>query len=361
MKLFQCPYCQLMLFFENSHCSGCTRTLGFAPEANELYVLEPIDNDLWQVMTASGAKTFKFCSNIQYASCNWLIGADSADSFCMACRHNQTVPDLSNHKNLQDWQKLEHAKHRLFYSLLRLNLRCLTRAQDSRCGLAFDFLADTAGEKEKILTGHDDGIITISLAEADDSEREKRRLMMHEPYRTLLGHFRHEIGHYYWDRLVDEGGKTEECRALFGDDRIDYEDALKKHYNDGAPQGWQQSFVSSYATSHPWEDFAETWAHYMHIIDSLETAGAFGVSVNPLLAAKVELRAQIAVDPYTASEFDPLVRTWIPLTYAMNSMNRSMGLKDIYPFVLSEEVIRKLDFIHRLVHNENAQAAQNAA
>jgi hypothetical protein len=91
----------------------------------------------------------------------------------------------------------------------------------------------------------------------------------------LLGHFRHEVGHYFWDRLVaTDPHQLEEFRVLFGDDRQDYGEALKRHYDEGAPANWQDTYISMYATMHPWEDFAETWAHYLHIVDTLETAGA---------------------------------------------------------------------------------------
>lgn len=244
---------------------------------------------------------------------------------------------------------MELAKHRLFYTLLQLNLPLPHRSDEPKRGLAFDFLTDPAGD-DKVLTGHDDGIITLALKEADDGEREKRRTSMHEPYRTLLGHFRHETGHYYWDRLIDEGNRQNQCRALFGDDRQDYDLALKRHYQEGAPIDWQQQYVSSYATSHPWEDFAETWAHYLHIIDCLETAKAHGLKVNPGISVASELRSDAFINSYQGSSFEQFITEWLPLTYAMNSMNRSMGLNDIYPFVLSPTVIKKLSFIHNLVH-----------
>jgi len=53
-----------------------------------------------------------------------------------------------------------------------------------------------------VLTSHCNGLITLNIAEADDAERERRRVKFHEPYRTLLGHLRHEVAHYYWDRLI---------------------------------------------------------------------------------------------------------------------------------------------------------------
>jgi hypothetical protein len=244
---------------------------------------------------------------------------------------------------------MEVAKHRLFYTLLKLNLSVKTRVEDPN-GLAFDFLADVAAPlptASPVTTGHADGVITINLAEADDAERERQRHQMAEPYRTLLGHFRHEIAHYYWNRLVAGSTKLGEFRQIFGDERTDYAEALQRYYASGAPADWAQHCVSAYATAHPWEDFAETWAHYLHMVDTLETAGSFGLAVIP--KALKGLTARIDFDAHRA-DIAQLVDSWIPLTFAANSMNRSMGLPDLYPFVLSPPAIAKLAFIHRCVH-----------
>jgi hypothetical protein len=189
------------------------------------------------------------------------------------------------------------------------------------------------------------------LAEADDAEREKRRTSMNEPYRELLGHFRHEIGHYFWDRLIQEGHRTEKFHKVFGDENEDYAAALQRYYASGPPADWQENFVSAYATSHPWEDFAETWAHYLHIVDTLEMAAAFGIRVSPRLDTQGELRTDINVDPYTAASFAEVVDSWLPLTFALNGINRCMGQADLYPFILSPTVIQKLDFIHLLIRD----------
>ena len=171
------------------------------------------------------------------------------------------------------------------------------------------------------MTGHDNGLVTIALAEADDAERERRRAAMGEPYRTLLGHFRHEVGHYYWDRLVRDEGRLDQCRAVFGDDSQDYEQALQRHYNEGAPANWQENYVSAYATTHPWEDFAETWAHYLHIVDTLEMAGSFGVSVDPKLDHSGELEGEVDFNVYKVGNPQQLVDVWLPLTFALNSLS----------------------------------------
>jgi hypothetical protein len=234
---------------------------------------------------------------------------------------------------------------------LRWKLPLKTRAEDPRHGLIFNFLADDPATGHRVMTGHDDGVITVALTETDAIERERRRLQMNEPYRTLLGHFRHEVGHHFWDLLVRDGGKLEACRAIFGDDRIDYDDALKRYYATGAPSDWQEHYVSAYATMHPWEDFAETWAHYLHIVDTLEMAAEFGLEVHPARDREGGLSARIDFDPYLVRSFDPIARAWLPFVFAMNSVNRAMGMGDLYPFVLSPDVLVKLDFIHRLVRD----------
>ena len=258
MKLFDCQVCGQTLYFENTVCEKCGHRLGYLAEEQDLHAIERQggeDSTVWQLFDEP-ERTYRFCKNAQFEVCNWLIPVEQTDEFCLACRHNHMVPDLSKAGNHELWRLMEIAKHRLFYTLLALGLPRITRREDPNEGLMFEFLADPVNGK-KVLTGHDVGQITISIAEADDAERERRRKSMHEPYRTLLGHFRHEMAHYYWDRLVRDSAALEPCRQVFGDERADYNDALKRHYKDGAPPEWRATFVSAYATSHPWEDFAE--------------------------------------------------------------------------------------------------------
>jgi hypothetical protein len=272
------------------------------------------------------------------------------------------VPDTSVPGNLAAWQKIEIAKHRLFYTLIKLKLPLDCGLNDNRERLTFDFLAAPLdAETPRVMTGHDNGLITVALEEANDAEREKRRTSMHEPYRTLLGHFRHETGHYYWDLLVRDGNQIEGCRQIFGDERADYTQALQKHYAEGPPLNWQDNFVSAYATTHPWEDFAETWAHYLHIVDTLEMARAFGIYVNPPIAGSGELEAAVDFQPYRAPDVATLVDTWLPLSNALNSLSRTMGQPDLYPFILSSAVIKKLGAIHDLVHGERLSTGPEEA
>jgi hypothetical protein len=229
-----------------------------------------------------------------------------------------------------------------------LELPTPSKTEDAERGLAFEFLADPEDpEKPRVMTGHANGVITVNIAEADDAERERRRHAMNEPYRTLVGHFRHESGHYYWDRLIAEGGRQEEFRALFGDERRDYGEALKAHHANGPTANWSEQYVSEYASAHPWEDWAESWAHYLHMTDTLETAAAAGLSLKPPRKDEPTLKSTPA-PPTTANPaaFDRLMAAWHPLTYFLNNLNRGLGLADGYPFVLSPPAVEKLRFVH---------------
>jgi hypothetical protein len=350
VKLFKCQSCGQIIYFENTRCESCGHALGYLPKAMTMSALEA-EGDGFSALAAQGASV-RLCDNAGHDACNWLVAADSDATLCLACRHNRTIPDLTDPNNLQRWQRIEAAKHHLFYSLVRLNLPLANRLDDPDHGLAFDFLADSPDPTgPKVMTGHDNGLITIALAEADDAERERRRAQMHEPYRSLLGHFRHEVGHYFWDVLVRDGGRLDECRAVFGDDSQDYDAALQAHYQNGPPADWQDHYVSQYASTHPWEDWAETWAHYLHIVDTLEMASAFGITVRPRLTRDETLSAVIDLAPYDpAAEMKDIIEAWLPLTFAMNSLNRAMGNPDLYPFVLSPTVVTKLAFVHDVVH-----------
>jgi hypothetical protein len=362
MKIFECQSCGNTLHFENSTCVGCGHRLGYIPDAFVISALE-LNGDRWTAL-ADPSRSFLFCSNATDGACNWLIPADSGVVFCDCCRHNKLLPDLSDPKHFAAWLRLEQAKHRLFYSLMRWKLPLPNRTDDPEQGLAFEFLADLPkpdGNVEHVMTGHDNGIITLNIAEADDAEREALRIAMGEPYRTLLGHFRHEIGHYYWDQLVRDTDWVTSCREMFGDDRADYDEALKLHYENGPPADWQNHFISSYASTHPWEDFAETWAHYMHMVDALETAYSFGLAIGAKLGKTDAQKAAVAFDPYMSGSITDLLKAWVPVTVALNSLNRSMGQPDLYPFVLPDAVNAKLGFIHDLVRGARMAQQRVAA
>ncbi|MGL3606920.1 zinc-binding metallopeptidase family protein [Rhizobium sp. G187] len=354
MRLFNCTNCSNVVHFENTGCVSCHARLAFKPSELTMVALDSGNGALLPAVNAQPVFP-KRCVNAEVGGCNWLVEDDDETGFCIACRHNVTIPDLSVSENVENWQKIELAKRGLFYSLLRFRLPLVTRRQDPENGLGFDFLAEDpqSSDDEPILTGHADGLITLNVVEAHDAEREARRVALGEPFRTLLGHFRHEIAHYYWNVLIRDRDAFDACRAVFGDERADYGAALNRHYREGPQPGWEQSFISAYAASHPWEDFAETFAHYFHIVDALDTADAFGLRTNPdveTTAENIELKRTF--DSYRSGSAQTLIRAWVPLTLAINSINRSMGQPDLYPFVMSEAVFDKLAYIHQLIRSE---------
>jgi len=298
------------------------------------------------------------CGNLDSpAACNWLIDAGASaqpiNNLCRCCRLTRTLPDLSQPGNADYWMRISSAQRRLVSALIALKLPVQSKVtEDPVSGLAFDLLHALPGGPP-VMTGHSAGVITIDVEEADDARREQRRSDMREPYRTLLGHLRHESGHYYWERLVlPNADWLERFRELFGDERQDYAAALQTYYSTGAPADWSVRHISAYASSHPWEDWAETWAHYLHLIDTLDTARSFGLD-----GSTVELdyeRFQTShlgpVDDPRAEEFLTLINGWMELTGVLNELSRSMGVADFYPFVLSLPSLRKLHLVHRITH-----------
>jgi len=352
MKTYTCT-CGQLLFFENIACVSCKREVGFLPDLICASSLDPARDGLFSpTVEESKGRLYKKCQNYTQAGvCNWMIPAENSEAFCVSCRLDTVIPDQSVPQNVVLWALTEAAKRRLVYSSLRLKLPLANRVDDPEGGLGFRFLADVTkpdGTVERVITEHDHGLITLNLAEADDAAREKMRLGMKEPYRTLLGHFRHETGHYYWDRLVDNTKFLEPYRALFGDERQSYEDNMKKYYANGAPANWQENFISAYATMHPWEDWAESWAHYLHVQDTLEVAADFGL-VGKRIKIDPKGNAEGTQISLKAKPFDQVLEAWAELTIALNSINRSMGLRDLYPFILSQPVVDKLYFISEVI------------
>jgi hypothetical protein len=368
MKLFTCPKCQQVLFFENVQCTRCGQMLAYLPDQAVVTALEPeperaADAAPALVPTAATGRSgvrrrrYRLCANYtEQGVCNWAVAADDGEALCEACRLNAVIPDLAEPSAREAWRRMEIAKHRLLYTVMQLNLPVETKAQ-SPGGIAFAFKRDGQGGEDRVFTGHNDGLITINLDEADDPSREKMRQQMGEAYRTLLGHFRHEVGHYYWDRLVRDSKWLEGYRALFGDERADYAASQQRHYNDGPPGDWESQFISSYASMHPWEDWAETFAHYLHMVDTLETARSFGLALRPKSVGGAKLD-DMAARRLDFDDFDDLISAWFPLTIALNSLNRGMGLYDLYPFVLSEKVLEKLRFVHDLIESGSWDAIE---
>ncbi|MBU9178569.1 zinc-binding metallopeptidase family protein [Burkholderia gladioli] len=359
MKTFHCGNCGQLVFFENVRCERCEAPLGYLPEVGEVGAFEiDASSGQWRSLHPSVAgQLYRPCHNYSVENvCNWMVPADSPASYCESCALTETIPDLSNPDNRPLWYRTEAAKRRLVYTLTMLGLPVESRLLASERGMSFAFKAAT--ESEPVMTGHANGLITLNLAEADDAERERVRAAMHEPYRTLVGHFRHEIGHYYFDRLIVGSAWQEAFRERFGDERADYQAALDAHYQNGAPAGWEDSYISEYASMHPWEDWAETWAHYLHMVDTLDTANACGLVLDPDDDSLPHLDDQTSVDE---ASFGNLMRRWFPLTYALNSLNRSMGVADAYPFALSPAVVAKLRFVHRVISATREAAPDEAS
>jgi hypothetical protein len=325
---FNCPNCGQRLAFENSVCLNCGSALGFSLSDMALLVIASGVDSEHSGAVDSGQ--YQLCANLHLAECNWLVEKSNFARLCTSCALTRTRPNDADNKALTAFAAAEKAKRRLIVELYELKL--------PTDGLAFDLLSS---EFEKVYTGHHNGVITLDLAEGDDVHREQLRVEMDEPYRTLLGHFRHEIGHYYFYRLVDPSQTySQQFRELFGDPDTDYQAALDRHYSEGSPPGWEDNFVSSYATMHPSEDWAETFAHYLHIRDTLDTAAAFGFAP---AGATFERRV---LGP---SGFDTIIEMWLPLAWALNMVNRSMGKEDLYPFVLPPAVLDKMRFIHTII------------
>lgn len=356
-RAFSCA-CGRPVFFRNSACLACHRPLGYDATRGVLLALEAVRSGRggWREagVPARRAPRYARCANLDAAAaCNWLLDATevmAGFALCRCCRLTRTVPDQSQPNAGLWWGRIELAKRRLVSSLIGLGLPVLSRSEDAEHGLAFDLLL-APPEGPAVVTGHADGVITLDVSEADDARREARRHDLGEPYRTLLGHLRHETGHYYWQRLVEHSDWIEPCRALFGDEREDYAAALQHHYAHGAPADWGQRFVSSYASAHPWEDWAETWAHYLHLVDTLDTARSFGLDGERVELSYERFGADLATDADDpgAAGFLQLINSWMELTGVLNELSRSMGVADFYPFVLSAPAVRKLHLVHRIV------------
>ncbi|WP_319454025.1 MULTISPECIES: putative zinc-binding metallopeptidase [unclassified Mycobacterium] len=336
MRDFNCPNCGQRLSFENSVCLSCRSRLGFSLADTALLVIAPGDES--EHAGAVDESAYRLCANLHIAECNWLVERGPVVRLCASCALTRTRPSDTDPKAMAAFAAAEKAKRRLIAELQELKLPIVGRDVDTQYGLAFDLLSS---DREKVLTGHHNGVITLDLAEGDDVHREQLRIAMAEPYRTLLGHFRHEIGHYYFYRLIDPSPDyTQRFTELFGYPNADYQAALNRHYNEGAPAGWEKTFVSSYASMHPAEDWAETFAHYLHIRDTLDTSAAFGFAP---AGATFDRRS---LGP---SGFDTIIELWLPLAWGLNMVNRSMGKDDIYPFVLPPAVLEKMRFVHTII------------
>jgi len=341
LQPFACSVCQQLLFFDNSTCLRCGSQLGYIPENGQLVALRSVESALERLDGQPGR--FRHCSNRLVTRCNWLVPEDDVADRYASCRLTAVRPNDTEVDSIETFADAEAAKRRLLHQLMGLGLPVIDRSVDPLRGVAFELLSSRGSN---VITGHDSGVITLDLSESDDAHREFVRQQLGEPYRTVLGHLRHEIGHYYWTSLVEQPGNVAAFRELFGDERMPYEDALVRYYSQ-SDADWPHTHVSRYATMHPWEDWAETFAHHLHIDAGLATAEAIGLEVGE--PAQSAGRATWTTrDHITIGE---MVQSWLGLTLALNAMARSIGQSDLYPFVLSPRVVEKLDFVHGCIRS----------
>ena len=351
MRTFSCV-CGNTLFFENSQCLSCGREVGWCPVCRGIRPLGADRDGIYRCSNSDCGAELAKCQNYAVENvCNRCVSLKDAQpdpaALCDCCVYNDTIPDLTVEGNREKWARLESAKRRLFYTLDLVGLPHGTAESGFEPPLAFDFKADSIppnefwrsmGKEERVYTGHADGKITINIREADPAERESIRVELDEAHRTLIGHFRHEIGHYYWDLLVKGKRETDSIRVFGDHNSPTYAEALDRHYREGAPADWRQNFISAYATMHPWEDFAETFAAYLELVSVLDTAENVGFGPVP--------------DVLT-SELDEMVSAKRRIGVVMNEMNRTMGLLDFYPKILLPPVVEKMRFVQELVRGNS--------
>lgn len=325
MKKFLCRVCGAALYFENSLCIHCGTALGYSRQE---HAIVPVNSD-GAYFDECGTAWYR-CANLHLSGCTWLAPVKGDE--CFSCSLTRTRPNDHDAKGLAQFLEAERAKRHLIAELDALNLPIVTRAEDPHHGLAFDLLSSV---NDNVVIGHNNGVITIDVAETEDAHREEVRAKLGEPYRTMLGHFRHEVGHYFEGALVfSDAELTRQAREIFGDATRDYQKEIARHYAEGAPDGWESEYISKYATMHPYEDFAETFAHYLHISDTIDTAYEFGLATPA---------------PQEPTTFREVVEdVWLPLSTALNQINRSMGHDDLYPFIIPNAVINKLAFVSSL-------------
>ena len=334
MRIFHCDRCGSAVPFSGQTCASCDAQLGYNSEQREIRVLDPTDDPTVFVIDGDERPLWR-CLNAAWG-CNWMTPVADGSSWCRSCQLTRGRPDAERTVAIEAWMSAEEAKRRLVHQLDEFAMPIEIRSSTAPDGLAFD-LVHLPGEGG--ITGHLEGIVTLDLAETDEQHREDLRRRLGEPFRSVIGHLRHEIGHHYWGRLVGQTNEINQFRRLFGDERDDYARAVENHYAVGSQ--WDATrFVSAYAASHPLEDWAETFAHYLHIRDALDTAAAFGFAP---AGATFERRS---LGP---SGFDTIIEMWLPLAWALNMVNRSMGKEDLYPFVLPPAVLDKMRFIHVII------------
>ncbi|MDQ7728558.1 putative zinc-binding metallopeptidase [Halomonas sp. SpR8] len=311
MRVFANPVGSGSLWFDNLATADGT-PVAYDPQARAFVPMPP------------------FCINREIIGCNWIAPEEGA--FCRSCAMTALAPDPEIPNAMQNWAKTEAAKRWVLDNLGRWHW---FRPEDPGAPPVFHLLAEG---RSPVPMGHIEGVVTISVAEVDPVLVTTRREALEEPYRTMIGHMRHEISHMLWWRLSLREDFLDAFREMFGDERQDYTAALQRHYNDGPPPNWKESFLTTYASAHPHEDWAETAAHLLHLTDIADSFAASNLSSPELPSHQWE--------PYAEPDAERLIYVAAELTVGVNHVNRSMGLPDLYPFVLSEAARHKLAFVH---------------
>jgi hypothetical protein len=356
MKTFRCTNCQGIAFFDDTICTACGHRLAYSPERRTVVALEPAVDDQWRIVGDRDGTTVHLCRNVGEQACNQVLRPGQPLGLCDACLLTRTIPNLDHPGHREAWGRLERAKRRLLWTLQGLGLAWKSRAEDPQHGLMFDFLSEMdMPDGQRVSTGHTEGHIVVDAEEADDSVLAKNRKDLHESYRTVLGHFRHEAGHYYWNVLIRDRGREQGFRTLFGDERTDYEESLRNYYGGQRSSDWYTNHITQYASMHPWEDWAESFAHYLHMVDGVETAIDLAVALAPRNEVLPAIDFGGATDA-VEMPFDDLLRHWGALSIALNQFNRGMGLQDAYPFAPSVKAIEKIRFVDKEVRAARAKA-----
>lgn len=345
MQRFTCD-CGNVLFFQNSQCLKCGQEVGYDPEGRTMVVLRP-------------GGIMRRCGNgLKHGVCNWVLPSSEGAELCLSCRLNRRIPDLSIARNVVLWARMETAKRRLLVTLLQLGIPVLPKAEDALSGLSFDIVS--ASIDPAVTMGHLNGVITVNLEEADDTYRQINREQLNESSRTLLGHFRHETGHHVWQRFLGwrEWGDVQRMafRERFGEEWRDYAQALTLHYQNGSPAGWEDSFITAYAASHPWEDWSETWAHYLQMVEGMETFEGMGLEAARIALPSVgfspeagALPSVLPQEPAADAAFLAWLQGWVAVSTMLNEMSASLGQPALYPYIVSLKVAQKLRLVHYLV------------
>ena len=347
VRAFACPVCNNFTQFEAARCRNCHAALGFHPPSKSML---PVADGVAQI---DGQRWVR-CTQSETSGCNWLAAEEQSPyerGRCLADSLIRREPDASDTIAREKLVPTAVALRRLVYQLDDIGLP-IDPFWRHDGGLAFDLLSSYS-TGEKVTIGHAGGVITIDLVESLDAYRESLRVRLGEPYRTMLGHFRHEVGHYYQHVLVESGSGAhrylDDCRRLFGDERASYGDAISRHYKFGAPDGWHEAFISEYATMHPWEDFAECFAHYLHITDTIDTSREAGMVLRADLVRFSAPRDIAPLESYDDVPIERLLFDWRWISLFFNRVNTAMGKIPLYPFEIPEPVVTKLGFIHRVI------------